>query len=666
MRDAVLHRRNLYCFWIDVKKAFDSVSHSWLVRLLEIHRFPRKLIVIFKNIMSNWRVTIQIPTEQGTIESRLILLTNGILQGDSYCPDLYTLSVNLFSWVIRSTDGYVLSKPISAKVTHTLFIDDLKGYVATLFKLICLLNTIRGYMEDAGLIWNPKKCKFTELKRGRYHKCANITMDNGDVIKCLEEIDAYDFMGVPQHTKIDVEKLSNEMIKVIEQRSHLVWSSLLSDINKCKACNIFVNSATEYYFWSVKFTINTIQEMDNIVRRVMNTVGAKHNAQMNVINYLPRSKGGRGLRSFEETYKITKIKLAVKIMNDEDPRMEIVRNYHNETAKTNSFSAFKDAIRYAQEVGMIIELEDEVLKINGEVASSENEMKKVSTSVQKLYYERKHSEVLQSTWQGVNLKLRVEDENVKDNCFAWMQRWHSCPTEVVNEFYLLFFQLLKTRCYVKYRTNEVIDDIRCRLCGSDQESVKHLISNCGTFAKSLYVTRHDNALKCFVWPLLQSFGLIEKQPSWYAGDKVKPHYSKNDVHFWWDIPEYTGRDDESIHPPRPDGKLMFKQGDVRKIYLIEMTVPWPSNRDEKLKFKEDKYVRIQENLKFEHREYEVDQITLVIDVFGGFGKDLSYNIGKAIKKKETIELIIKNMQKSVVSSAANLSRAFKIRATPSA
>ena len=36
--------------------------------------------------------------------------------------------MNLVSWVIRSTEGYVLSKPISKKVTHTLYIDDLKGY----------------------------------------------------------------------------------------------------------------------------------------------------------------------------------------------------------------------------------------------------------------------------------------------------------------------------------------------------------------------------------------------------------------------------------------------------------------------------------------------------------------------------------------------------------
>ena len=92
-----------------------------------------------------------------------------------------------------------------------------------------------------------------------------------------------------------------------------------------------------------------------------------------------------------------------------------------------------------------------------------------------------------------------------------------------------------------------------------------------------------------------------------------------------------------------------------------MTVPWISNREGKLKYKEQKYVQIQENLKFEHRDYEIDQITLVIDVFGGYGKDLRDNIGKVIKKKETIDLIIKNMQKSIISSAANLSRAFKIR-----
>ena len=92
-----------------------------------------------------------------------------------------------------------------------------------------------------------------------------------------------------------------------------------------------------------------------------------------------------------------------------------------------------------------------------------------------------------------------------------------------------------------------------------------------------------------------------------------------------------------------------------------MTVPWTSNRKEKVKYKEDKYVNIQQNLKFENPEYDVDQITIVMDVFGGYGKDLVDNIRKVIKDSKTVKSIITNMQKSVISSAANLSRTFKIR-----
>ena len=128
LRDAILHRRNLFGFWIDVRKAFDSVSHSWLMEMFIIHRFPVKLIGIITNIFSKWNVIINIPVKEGVKESGVIIISNGILQGDSFCPALYTLSKNVISWLVRSFEGYTLAKPISTKITHTLFIDDLKGY----------------------------------------------------------------------------------------------------------------------------------------------------------------------------------------------------------------------------------------------------------------------------------------------------------------------------------------------------------------------------------------------------------------------------------------------------------------------------------------------------------------------------------------------------------
>ena len=40
-----------------------------------------------------------------------------------------------------------------------------------------------------------------------------------------------------------------------------------------------------------------------------------------------------------------------------------------------------------------------------------------------------------------------------------------------------------------------------------------------------------------------------------------------------------------------------------------------------------------------------------MDVFGGYEKDLSKHLRKIIKEKETVQSIIMNMQKSVISSA---------------
>ena len=58
--------------------------------------------------------------------------------------------------------------------------------------------------------------------------------------------------------------------------------------------------------------------------------------------------------------------------------------------------------------------------------------------------------------------------------------------------------------------------------------------------------------------------------------RIRMHYMLEDkyenIHFWWNISEYTGRDRESLHPPRPDGKLMINENKM-SIYLIAMSVP---------------------------------------------------------------------------------------------
>ena len=86
------------------------------------------------------------------------------------------------------------------------------------------------------------------MKRGKFTSVDNISLEDGSVIKCLGEDEMYGFMGIPQRLKMDDNSLGQDLLKIVKQRSHVVWSSGLSDINKVKASNVFVNSLVEYYF----------------------------------------------------------------------------------------------------------------------------------------------------------------------------------------------------------------------------------------------------------------------------------------------------------------------------------------------------------------------------------------------------------------------------------
>ena len=43
-------REILSAAWINVRKAYDTVDHRYLVEVLEVHRFPNWLIATIKNL----------------------------------------------------------------------------------------------------------------------------------------------------------------------------------------------------------------------------------------------------------------------------------------------------------------------------------------------------------------------------------------------------------------------------------------------------------------------------------------------------------------------------------------------------------------------------------------------------------------------------------------
>ena len=47
-------QRNLSIAWIDYKKAFDSVPHSWIIQVLRLHKIDSGLLDLLEICMDNW------------------------------------------------------------------------------------------------------------------------------------------------------------------------------------------------------------------------------------------------------------------------------------------------------------------------------------------------------------------------------------------------------------------------------------------------------------------------------------------------------------------------------------------------------------------------------------------------------------------------------------
>ena len=106
--------------WVDYRKAYDSVSHKWLKRMLKDLHIPKSVRICIKKLTNKWETSLSVGDKQST---KMIKYKRGVFQGDSLSPLLCLAPV---SHVLEREAGY-LSTPTTS-ITHTFFMDDLKVY----------------------------------------------------------------------------------------------------------------------------------------------------------------------------------------------------------------------------------------------------------------------------------------------------------------------------------------------------------------------------------------------------------------------------------------------------------------------------------------------------------------------------------------------------------
>ena len=162
-------------------------------------------------------------------------------------------------------------------------------------------------------------------------------------------------------------------------------------------------------------------------------------------------------------------------------------------------------------------------------------------------------------------------------------------------------------------------------------------------AQTKYLERHNNALKILFCEVLRSVDLIDTEEPWYSRINPKPMYERASA--YWDGPLYAENDLVSAN--RIDATIVDKG--KREVSLIEMSCPCIENREVKAEEKTTKYAPLRVELKERYPGYQVTQYIIIIDVLGGYSREVKQALKKLVGDRSN-SLVFK-MQKSVLSSS---------------
>ena len=218
-------------------------------------------------------------------------------------------------------------------------------------------------------------------------------------MKNLEAGSSYKFLGVKESTLQDEKLALAVAAKVYLHRLSVIWTSPLSDANCVKATNQFTLPVLTYPMWTQHWPLAELREIDRETRKLVSENGGKHPLSSTAVFYLPRVVGGRGMKSVEQEYKMTKIKAAIKLYMNPDPMMRTVRAFEERAAERGFALHVKDAHRYAEELGMTLTLEP----AESSCSSQSNPEKKITA-----HHVKKHLKAAVST----GLEEKVVDQKL--------------------------------------------------------------------------------------------------------------------------------------------------------------------------------------------------------------------------------------------------------------
>ena len=594
LKNAKRRHTNLSVAWIDYKKAFDSVPHSWISKVLDMLGINNSIRKFLHVAMGSWKTLI---TVMGHVMGQ-VNIRRGLFQGDSLSPLIFITALIPLTILLRKTGlGYHTSKTARA-ISHLLFMDDLKLYGKSTKETESLLNTVRIFSQDIAMEFGLDKCATLYIYRGTVQATQGIEMPNSTTIKGLSLEEGYKYLGILQSGEVKHSHVKQKTSSEYLRRVRKLLKSKLNGGNTIKGINSWAVPVIRYTAGIVDWTLAELDELDRKTRKLMTANHALH-PQSDVDRlYLPRSEGGRGLQQIRQTVEEEKRSLSEYVSSRKEAALQ--------------------------------EVKQEGLLIDG--TKREFRRQELQSRRQRWSSKPLHGQYLK------NIEGKV-DETLT---WAWLKHGE-LKKETEGFIMAAQDQALRTNA-IKCKIDKTSNSSMCRLCGDREETVDHLVSSCSKIAQTDYKERHNKVAAMLHWNLCKKYGLPVTDKWWeHKAEKV---VQTAEVKILWDFKIQT---DKHLAHNIPDITVVEKA----QTYLIDVAIPGDGRIDQKEQEKIQKY----QDLKVEVErlwERKANVVPVVIGALGAIPKGLT----KHLKTLGIDKISPAQLQKAALLGTAHILRKY--------
>ena len=624
-------KRNLSTAWIDYKKAFDSVPHSWILKSMQLIKLSPTLINFMHLAMSNWKTDIQLKHQDGTITINGLDIRCGIFQGDSFSPLLFCIALFPLSHILNSEGcGYQVD---NTKISHLFFMDDLKLYTKNDDQLETQLQNVKMFSDDICMSFGLEKCAKATFKRGKLLISSPIKLDLKTEIKNLDPEHSYKYLGILEGDGISHSQMKENIRKEYERRVRMVCKSELNSKNCINAINALAIPVVTYTFHIINWTMNDIRKLDVKTRKIMICNNMRHPKSDVSRLYLPRIEGGRGLLQLEASYRVSTIGLSTYLNATTDDFLKQVKKHEQGKRK---YSIVKDSVKFLKSLN--IESEDSQ---DGHEATAK--AKSIKKQAKQEIVKQFHSSWENKQLHGQYKKRINKNDTDKQATNSWLK---SSTLKAHTEGLIVAAQdqALSTNQYKKNILHQDTDD-KCRLCNKHVETIDHVVSGCPVSAKTEYLHRHNMAAAYIHWCLCKHYGFQTVDP--YYKHEPKAVLDNNKVTILWD---YSVQTDREVKANRPD--IIIKDKLHKHCYIIDFASPSDNNVAVKTIEKLSKYKTLEiEILKMWKDMKKTSVIPVIIGSLGLVNKNIHLYLNKLPCQVQLSEL-----QKTVLLGTAYILR----------